>query len=216
MSTTFDVFPHEANLPCFGKLVELTMSRIRQYLGQHGIQHCPSLCFDVRDKYHASLGYTQSSTFQWSEDHYAWFYFEGLPGGTDAYWVPINDLIRECWRFEKSERERSKQMGAYIDECLAIGHKWFFRRSLGQPGLINLAFGYLAATLAELTDGFIFSDDSAWDYERFPCRPSDFFEFYFEPDKAIGPDYRDWSERCLAWMFEETGETAKQMKKRSG
>lgn len=204
MSTTFDVFPHKAKLPRFGELIDLTMPRIRQYLGRHGISACPSLCFDVRDNNHTSQGYTQTSPLRWNEEHYAWFYFEGLSGGTDAYWVPINDLMLECWMHEKSERERSKQMAAYIDECLSIGHRWYFRRSAGQPALINLAYGYLAASLAELTDGFMFSDDSAWDYERFPCRPSDFLEFYFEPEKAVEFKYREWSERCLRWMREET------------
>lgn len=204
MSTTFDVFPHKAKLPSFGDLVERTKPRISQYLDRHGIRHCPPLCFDVKDNDHTSQGYIQSSQLRWGEKHYAWFYFEGLPGGTDAYWLPINDLTLECWTDEKAERERSKQMAAYIDECLAIGYQWCFRRSAGQPGLINLAYGYLAATLAELTDGFIFSDDSAWDYECFPCRSSDFFEFYLEPDKAVGSKYREWSERCLVWMREET------------
>ena len=203
MSTTFDVFPHKAKLPSFGELIEQAMPRIRQYLGRHGVGHCPPLSFDVRDNDHKSQGYTQNSPLRWSEEHYAWFFFDGLPGGTDAYWLPVDDLMLECWTYEKTERQRSKQMAAYIDECLATGYRWYFRRSAGQPALINLAYGYLAASLAELTDGLIFSDDSAWDYERFPCRASEFFDFYFEPDKAIGLNYREWSERCLEWLREE-------------
>jgi hypothetical protein len=204
MSTTFDVFPHHAKLPSFGALVERTMPRIREYLDRHGIRHCPPLGFDVRDNNHESQGYTQVSSMQWSKQHYAWFYFDGLAGGTDAYWLPIDELMVACWTDEKRERERSKQLAAYIDECLAIGYRWYFRRSAGQPALINLAYGYLAASLAELTEGLVFSDDSAWDYERFPCHASEFFEFYFEPDKAIGSDYREWSRRCLEFLREET------------
>lgn len=74
---------------------------------------------------------------------------------------------------------------------------------MGQPALINLAYGYLAATLAELTNGFIFSDDSAWDYEQFPCRPSEFFDFYFVPEKAISSNCLEWSERCIGLLREE-------------
>ena len=204
MSTTFDVFPHEAKLPSFGVLVEHAMPQIRGYLDRHGIRKCPPLCFDVRDNTHKSQGYTQDSPTWWAEGHYAWFFFDGLPGGTDAYWLRIDDLMHEFWTYEKTERQRSKQMAAYIDECLAIGYRWYFRRSAGQPALINLAYGYLAASLAELTDGLIFSDDSAWDYERFPCRASEFYDFYFEPDMAIGSNCREWSERCLEWLREET------------
>jgi hypothetical protein len=203
MSTTFDVFPHEAKFPSFGELIEQAMARTRQYLDRHGIRHCSPLSFEVRDNNDKSQGYTQNSPMRWSEEHYAWFFFDGLPGGTDAYWQPINDLMIECWTYEKTERQRSKQMAAYIDECLATGCRWYFRRSAGQLALINLAYGYLAASLAELTAGLIFSDDSAWDYERFPCRASEFFEFYFEPEKAIGSNYREWSERCIEWLREE-------------
>ena len=204
MSTTFDVFPHKKKPPSFGELVENAAPRIRDYLTRHGIRRCPPLHFEVRDNNHESRGYTLRSPMQWSEQYYAWFYFDGVPGGTDAYWLPVNDLTLECWAYEKSERPRSKEMSAYIDECLATGHRWYFRRSAGQPALINLAYGYLAASLAELTDGLIFSDDSAWDYERFPCRASEFFDFYLEPDKAIGSNFREWSARCLEWLREET------------
>src|SRR5262245_48303226 len=119
MSTTFDVFPHNAKLPSFGVLVEQAMPRIRHYLDRHGCRRCPPLRFDLRDNSHKSQGYTQHSPMKWSEQHYAWFCFDGVDGGTDAYWVRIDDLMLECWTYEKKERQRSTEMAVYIDECLA-------------------------------------------------------------------------------------------------
>jgi hypothetical protein len=74
---------------------------------------------------------------------------------------------------------------------------------MGQPGIINIAYGYIAASLAELTDGIIYSDDSAWDYSRFPCKANEFYEFYFRPEKAIGPEYKEWSINCIRSVMEK-------------
>jgi|SRR5262245_39087394 len=90
-----------------------------------------------------------------------------------------------------------------INECLANGHHWSFRRSAGQPAIINVAYGMIAGSLAELTEGFIYSDDSAWDYERFPATAQEFFSWYFRPDKAIKAEYAEWAARCIKWIVEE-------------
>jgi len=34
-----------------------------------------------------------------------------------------------------------------------------------------LAYGLIAASLAEITGGFVYSDDGAWDYSYFPALP---------------------------------------------
>jgi hypothetical protein len=141
-----------------------------------------------------------------SEQQYAWFFFDGRSGGTDVNCWPVNELYIELWAEEKAEHQRSTLLASYIDECLSIGFFWLINRWMGQPPLINLAYGYLAAALAELTDGLIFLDDSAWDYERFPCRAEEFYDFYFEPEKALKAENREWSERCLDRMREETNE----------
>ena len=63
----------------------------------------------------------------------------------------------------------------------------------------------LAAALAELTDGFVFSDDSAWDYERFPAKANEFYEWYFNPQRAFDPDFSEWAKDCLAAISGEGG-----------
>jgi hypothetical protein len=48
-----------------------------------------------------------------------------------------------------------------------------------------------------LTNGYIFSDDSAWDYARFPATAHEFYDWYFIPQKAIDPAFGEWAEKCL-------------------
>jgi hypothetical protein len=74
---------------------------------------------------------------------------------------------------------------------------------MGQPATINVAYGMIAGSLAELTEGFIYSGDSAWDYERFPATAQEFFSWYFRPDKAIKAEYAEWASRCIKWIVEE-------------
>lgn len=63
--------------------------------------------------------------------------------------------------------------------------------------IISFAYGIIAASLAELTDGIIYSEDSAWDYDRFPAVAADFYEWYFDPELTPDPDRAEWARGCF-------------------
>jgi hypothetical protein len=90
-----------------------------------------------------------------------------------------------------------------VRHCVSIGHRWWFRRSMGQPAIINLSYGLIAASLAAITDGFLMSEDSAWKWQTFPALPEEFLSWYFRPENAIDANKREWSEQCLASLKEE-------------
>jgi hypothetical protein len=46
----------------------------------------------------------------------------------------------------------------------------------------------LAAALAKLTDGFLYSGDGAWDYDIFPARSEEFMVCYLTPGAARDPE----------------------------
>jgi hypothetical protein len=81
-----------------------------------------------------------------------------------------------------------------------MGHYWEFRRSAGQPGIVSVGYGFLAAALQSMTHGFIASFDGAWDEQRFPATADDFLSWYFRPEKAIDPEIKVWAERTLGWL----------------
>ena len=64
-----------------------------------------------------------------------------------------------------------------------------------------VAYGFLAAALAELTEGYIFSDDGAWPGP--PIRASEFEGRYFRP--ALAGEYGDaeWYVNCLTRLIED-------------
>ncbi|WP_321827729.1 hypothetical protein [Maribacter dokdonensis] len=80
---------------------------------------------------------------------------------------------------------------------------WYFRRSAGQPGIINIGYGIIGASVAELTSGILSSTDGAWDYRQFPAESKEFLEFYFRLDKAINDDNAEWARHCISGIEEE-------------
>jgi hypothetical protein len=78
---------------------------------------------------------------------------DDVGGGTDAYYCDDADEINEVWSGEFDD-PKCLRLEPLIRECVQIGHYWSFRRSMGQPGIVNLAYGLIAGSLAALTDGF--------------------------------------------------------------
>ena len=122
-----------------------------------------------------------NAPFKWQRDEYAWFFIPGVAGGTDVSFWPDTDDDLEAWFEEFETREPAKLHRELIRSCLVNRYRWNFRRSVGQPGIINFAYGILAASLVELTQGFVDSDDGAWDYKQLPATAEEFYQFYFSP-----------------------------------
>ena len=90
-----------------------------------------------------------------------------------------------------------------MQKCISVGHHWNFRRSAGQSGAINILYGILSGSLAILTEGVVFSDDSAWDYNKMPIEGERFLENYFRPAKETDPETRRKAIDSIKWAKEE-------------
>jgi hypothetical protein len=136
----------------------------------------------------------------WADDCYAWFQVPGVAGGTDAYAWTFDEVRRECVASVAAEHPEFADMTA---AALRVGRYWMFRRSAGQPAIINIAYGQLAGSLAELTGGFVHSEDGAWNYKRLPARPDRFLATYFRPE--LNPDWENynWARDCIGRLPEE-------------
>ncbi len=139
------------------------------------------------------------------QKNYAWFSVEGFYGGTDAYCEPIfepelegvelNEFLLEEMRWSRSFKPEYEEL---IEKAKLVDRVWTFRRSVGQPTIINLCYGYLAAAVAELSDGFIFTGDCAWRGDIFPCFADEFRKNYFFPDKAGTTDEAERIRYCIS------------------
>jgi hypothetical protein len=203
MSTTFDVYPRTKDLPSFAAIIDRSTEELHRFLDSVGIKARPLIHLRIqRCDGDSHVPFSLDSPAQWAEDAYAWFMVGDVPGGSDAYFD--NDRVQIVERWEGGFNDpRRKRLEPLIRQCIATGHRWWFRRSAGQPAVINVAYGLIAASLAAITDGFLTSDDSAWDWERLPAVPHEFLDWYFRPEYAIAENFREWSQRCLGDLADE-------------
>jgi hypothetical protein len=207
MSTTFEVYPGVPELPTFGALVERSTTELHRFLESVNITNRPAIDVKLQTcKEHAQRPLSFHNPLRWDKNTvYAWFSVGNVVGGTDAYFGKTEWLVREFWESELQSPKYAK-MEAAIRKGIAIGHYWWFRRSMGQPAIVNLAYGLIAGSLASLTNGIVYSSDSAWDWERMPAFPDEFLSWYFRPEKALEENFREWSKRSIEAIKRELGE----------
>jgi hypothetical protein len=197
MSTTFHVYPRTRELPTFAALIERSSKELHSFLDSVGINERPPIHLRLqRREGDSHVPFSLDEPAQWSKDLYGWFMVGNVPGGADAYFDNDANQIKELWDGEFDD-PKCKRLESLIRECVAVGHRWWFRRSAGQPAIINLAYGLIAGSLAAITDGFVYSSDSAWDWERMPARPQELLSWYFRPEQSKEEQFREWSRRCL-------------------
>lgn len=203
MSTTFDVYPGTHELPTFATLLERSSKELHAFLHSIGIAKRPAIHVKLkRCEGDGDIPFSTKYPLRWNENTYAWFMVGEVSGGTDAYYDDDSIQIKEEWEGEFDD-PKCKRLESLIRDCVRTGNRWTFRRSVGQSGIINLGYGLIAGSLAAITGGFIYSNDSAWDWERMPARGDDFLTWYFRPEQALQESTREWSRRCLDHLAAE-------------
>lgn len=196
MSTCFYVYPGNEYMPTFKELLIIANEKTNDFLRDLNCKQSVSINVEVHKKIdHALQEFNCIDRLAWSNDLYAWFFVNGVAGGTDSYYCQIDDDDKDIWKDEIATNKKAQTFSKEINRSLDIGHYWYFRRSAGQPAIINLAYGLLSAALVLLTEGYIYSDDGAWDYNYFPITAGDFFKWYFKPEFS---DYnKTWFQECI-------------------
>lgn len=207
MSTTFDIIPASRANVKFGEVLELAQGHVNTFLADFEIEKQVELQAELigeTDRRDAAF----DEVFEWPQKTYAWISVSNVPGGTDVYCdtIKYEDDSDEPWLF-LDEMKAAPNYSTALEERLKAARKhnicWSFRRSAGQPAIVAVAYGLIAASLAELTDGLIYSGDSAWDYKVFPATGPELRDVYFRPRSTSEPDRADWVKRCIASLRSE-------------
>ena len=129
-----------------------------------------------------------------SLDNLLYFYF-----GYDRFYHidKIEKIDEEFWNEEIKINENARFMEKKIWDSLKTGYSWRVKRTMGQPAVVNLYYGYLAIAIAVLTEGILYSDDGAWDYECFPIEGKSFEKEYLNLDKLNNITLKHSIESCL-------------------
>jgi hypothetical protein len=202
MSTTFEVYPTSASQPDYGSVIQTAETFMRSCLSRYSISFNLKILANVHFIGTGRiLDIDPSLPFILKENEYAWFHYMNVPGGTDAYSPEVDDDIRNHLLHAEllNNNRRIQNIAAKIEQVEKNSNYWYFRRSAGQPAIICLTYGMLAASVAKHTAGIIYSDDNAWTFEKFPCEYDEFLKFFFNPsDVTNGNEFNEWSRRCIA------------------
>ena len=93
------------------------------------------------------------------------------------------ELDEEFWREEIQDNENAQVIKEKIYTNLGIGYSWSVKRTMGQPAIVSLYYGFIAIAIALLTDGIIYSSDGAWDSEYLPIEANKFKDDYLDLNK---------------------------------
>lgn len=204
MSTTIEVFPTDAAALTFEKVIQTAERNINGFLKTMGMDPSVTLKININDKDgRYSKEIQPTGPFEWAQNEYAWIVVNNIPGGTDVWIYPIKDAAIDpdnpWWQLDilKSYNKKIENISAKLESAKNLGRRYSFRRSAGQSGMIALSYGLIAAAVAELTKGILYSDDGAWDFERFPAESPDFLTWYFRPEAALDPELGAWAQRCI-------------------
>ena len=204
MSTVFEVYPHESTIPSFCELLQRSTQELHQFLNSIGIADRPEISVRLLKCHtHDPVPFSVQDAMRWAPDTYAWFTTGEIPGGTDAYFDNDSKEITSIWSEPGYDEPKYTRLQPTLRECVAVGHRWRFRRSAGQFSITTLAYGLIAGSLAAITGGFIYSEDGAGDWDRLPALSDEFFAWYFKPELAIERDKGEWWLRCIRRLRED-------------
>lgn len=114
-----------------------------------------------------------------------------------VFYDKIEKIDEEFWNEEIKINENARFMEKKIWDSLKTGYSWRVKRTMGQPAVVNLYYGYLAIAIAVLTEGILYSDDGAWNYECFPIEGKSFEKEYLNLDKLNNITLKHSIESCL-------------------
>ena len=178
MSTCFEVYPTNDNIPEFSKIISKAVSMIEDFLKFHSIEkNISTEVYAVHEDNIIST--TEFITVQ--ENIYNTIEINQT-GNIYLFYIKHDDFYNEMWNEEIKHNSRAKMLENSILKNHQIGYSWDIKRTAGQPAIASLFYGFVAMALARETDGFIYSDDGAWSYELFPTEWQNLYSEYFNTD----------------------------------
>jgi hypothetical protein len=205
MSTTFKIIPTkiDSNLT-FQNVLALAKQTLQNQLNKLSINLSVNISANIHDNKEAFVNdiipYTK---FVWADNEYAWFTVDNSNGGIDGYCEMIAENLSDWETYLEDTLDNAIVTPQLKQQILDCEYQWYFRRSAGQSPIMNLAFGHLTASVAKLTDGYIYTYDGAWNDNIFPATAEQLLEVYFYPDKAKDAADYDWTTRCIDGLHAE-------------
>lgn len=179
MSTSFEIYPTNNNIPELSRLISEAVSMFENFMKYHNIKsYINTELYAVNEN---QTVYTPKFVTD-SENIYNTIELNKI-GNIYLFYIKIDDTDVALWNDELKNNPRAESIKSSIMKNREIGYLWQVKRTAGQPAIVSLFYGFVAMALARETDGFIYSDDGAWSYELFPTEWKSLYSEYLDINK---------------------------------
>lgn len=185
MSTCFEVYPTNDNIPETDIIINSALKMFEEFLEFHGIE---TEVFTEVHTFRDGKVITEK-TVTHDENSHTTITVNNI-GDIYLFYITLDDTDVEIWKDELKTNPRADKLRNSILKNSQIGHMWQIKRTAGQPAIVSLFYGFVAMAVAKETDGFIYSDDGAWSYELFPTHWQNLYSEHFDIDSIQNPDIK--------------------------
>ncbi len=194
MSISFEIFPTTKKIPKCEEVNEYSINLFNGFIQNENIVYdikckVTEVSFDSKK--------CKKPVFLTSNEEKYTIFNINEEGEIYVFYDKIEKIDEEFWNEEIKINENARFMEKKIWDSLKTGYSWRVKRTMGQPAVVNLYYGYLAIAIAVLTEGILYSDDGAWDYECFPIEGKSFEKEYLNLDKLNNITLKHSIESCL-------------------
>ncbi len=194
MSISFEIFPTTKKIPKCEEVNEYSINLFNGFIQNENIVYdikckVTEVSFDSKK--------CKKPVFLTSNEEKYTIFNINEEGEIYVFYDKIEKIDEEFWNEEIKINENARFMEKKIWDSLKTGYSWRVKRTMGQPAVVNLYYGYLAIAIAVLTEGILYSDDGAWDYECFPIEGKSFEKEYLNLDKSNNITLKHSIESCL-------------------
>lgn len=194
MSMSFEIFPTNNYIPNNEEIVMISHGYFMDYLKKKDIHLNANIKCETR--FIPTDILERNDKLVSDGTKYEAFIINNL-GQALVLYHNQDDLSKEFWEEEINSNIRAKALKNLIDKNIMLGYSWSVKRTMGQPAIINIYYGFLALAIAYLTDGLIYSDDGAWEYSCFPLTANDFQDLYLDVSKLKDNNIKEFINKCL-------------------
>lgn len=201
MSMSFEVFPTKKKKPNCNEIIKYSVGLFSEFLKKEKILREINITtreiITSREVISDNEINTNPISLVLEENHHTVFSLNE-EGEVYVFYHKLTDLDKVFWDDEIQVKKITQSMQEKINENLKIGYSWIVKRTMGQPAIVSLYYGYLAIAIAILTDGIIYSDDGAWDYSILPIEANIFKGEYLNLKQVSDTMVKDNVERWLS------------------
>lgn len=194
MSMSFEIFPTEKIIPRCEDIVNISTEMFNRFLKKEGIEK--EITINVREE-------SENKVFDKIPEKIITMvkgcqvYNINEEGEIYLLYFRNNELDRSFWAEEVRTNMNAKKLSNAIEANLELGYSWCIKKTMSQPPIVSLYYGYLAIAIAILTKGIIFSGDGAWSYHHLPVEGTIFAKEYLNLAKVSDDRLR---ENIVKWL----------------